>query len=229
MDYHKPIPLKQPPVLDAIEVEENGEPLVCLSDYGEDFIFEPVYYNKGIQDSISTLYAREQVAQKLLKASKLLPHGYKFKIFDAWRPFDVQMSLYNSFLQENLELKSAGKSREEIRKITRQYVTFPSRDPMKPFLHATGGAIDLTIVDQGRDIDMGTEFDAFIDKAHTCYFEINNSDATITRNRRLLYNVMSECGFVNYPFEWWHFDYGDPVWAFYNSCNAIYGGIGSCE
>ena len=205
MDYHKPIPLKQPPVLDAIEVEENGEPLVCLSDYGEDFIFEPVYYNKGIQGSINTLYAREQVAQKLLKASKLLPHGYKFKIFDAWRPFDVQMSLYNSFLQENLELKSAGKSLEEIRKITRQYV------------------------DQGRYVDMGTEFDAFMDKAHTCYFEINNSDATITRNRRLLYNVMSECGFVNYPFEWWHFDYGDPVWAFYNSCNAIYGGIGSCE
>lgn len=225
MDYHTPIPFKIPPNLENVEVEENGDPLVRISDYREDFVFEPVYYNKGTEGSINCFYAREQVVKRLLKASKLLPSGYKLKIFDAWRPFEVQVSLYNSLLQENLKSKSAGKTPEEIETLTRRYISFPSKDPMKPFLHATGGAIDLTIVNQGHEVEMGTDFDAFSDSAHTYYFETNQGNADIIRNRRLLYNVMSECGFVNYPFEWWHFDYGDAVWAFYNNCRAIYGGI----
>lgn len=229
MDYNQPIPAREAPLIENIAVEESGEPLVCLSDYSHDFLFEPVYYNKGIAGSINAFYVRQQVAQRLLEASRLLPSGYKIKIFDAWRPYKVQLSLYNSFYQDNLRAESTGQSTQEIDKMTRQYVSFPSTDPGRPFLHATGGAVDLTMVKNGQPVDMGTDFDAFTEKAHTGYFELNKTKPDITSNRRLLYNVLNEAGFVNYPFEWWHFDYGDWVWAFYNKCQAIYGGMASCD
>lgn len=37
---------------------------------------------------------------------------------------------------------------------------------------------------------------------------------------------MKKEGFVNYPGEWWHFSYGDQLWAAYkNKKYAIYGSI----
>jgi D-alanyl-D-alanine dipeptidase len=43
-------------------------------------------------------------------------------------------------------------------------------------------------------------------------------------NRRLLHNTMTDAGFVNLPSEWWHFDYGDQLWAWANKKDhAIYG------
>lgn len=228
MDYNQPIPYREAPLINEVAVAESGEPMVCLADYSDVFIFEPVYYLKGIAGAIDAFWARRQVVDKLLRASQLLPDGFQIKIFDAWRPGQVQESLYNSFYLMNLHSQGAARTKQEIDQMTRQYVTYPSRDPAKPFLHATGGAVDLTIAKDGRDVDMGTSFDAFTDQAHSNYFELNPGSPQIISNRRLLYNVMGEAGFVNYPFEWWHFDYGDQVWAFYNNCAAIYGGVESC-
>lgn len=42
-------------------------------------------------------------------------------------------------------------------------------------------------------------------------------------NRRLLYTVMVEAGFTNYPLEWWHYDYGDQFWGHLSKRDAIYG------
>ena len=38
-------------------------------------------------------------------------------------------------------------------------------------------------------------------------------------------NVMTKAGFTNLPSEWWHYDYGDRFWAYYNKCSAIYEGV----
>jgi D-alanyl-D-alanine dipeptidase len=86
----------------------------------------------------------------------------------------------------------------------------------------------LTIVDeQGKPLDMGTEFDSFKETAHTAYFEKQNGKQAeaIRENRRLLYHVMTAAGFTNLPTEWWHYDYGDRFWAYYKGQDAIYDGI----
>ena len=37
---------------------------------------------------------------------------------------------------------------------------------------------------------------------------------------------MQRAGFVNYPAEWWHFSYGDKMWAAYSHKEyAIYGDV----
>jgi D-alanyl-D-alanine dipeptidase len=39
------------------------------------------------------------------------------------------------------------------------------------------------------------------------------SDEEARANRRLLHWVMAEEGFAGHPDEWWHFSFGDQLWA----------------
>jgi D-alanyl-D-alanine dipeptidase len=44
--------------------------------------------------------------------------------------------------------------------------------------------------------------------------------------RRALLEAMTGAGFVNYPYEWWHYSFGDRYWAYVTGAQeAIYGGI----
>ena len=46
------------------------------------------------------------------------------------------------------------------------------------------------------------------------------------KNRMLLKNVLENAGFKNYPQEWWHYSYGDKMWAAYSfKKKAFYGFI----
>jgi D-alanyl-D-alanine dipeptidase len=68
---------------------------------------------------------------------------------------------------------------------------------------------------------MGTEFDETSEQSHTRYYEeknergekLNPREEKALVNRRLLYHLMAEVDFTNFRNEWWHFDYGNKVWA----------------
>lgn len=70
------------------------------------------------------------------------------------------------------------------------------------FGHECGNTVDLTLVrlTDGRELDMGTDFDDFSRKAWTW-----NARGTVLSNRRILVQAMKQEGFVNYHKEWWHF------------------------
>ncbi len=40
-----------------------------------------------------------------------------------------------------------------------------------------------------------------------------NLSETAIANRTLLNDVLSSVGFINYPSEWWHYSFGDRLWA----------------
>jgi D-alanyl-D-alanine dipeptidase len=222
-----PIPRQDLPETDAVRIIPDDDPLVCISDTHRDWMeFEPRYYMNGIPGAIPRVYVRQRVYNMLLEAAKRLPAGYKLKIFDAWRPAVVQKSLfYEYYDQVKADPRNANCSEEELLALTRCFVSFPSEDPQAPFVHATGGAVDLTIVDEtGRELDMGTDFDDFTDEAHTAYFEASDN-ITVRNNRRLLYHTMRQVGFTNFFSEWWHYDYGDRFWAALNQTHSVYTGI----
>ena len=226
-DIEKPIPQRDLPDTAGVTIVPVEEPLICISEiYREVMEFQPKYWERGIPGALERVYVRKTVADMLLAAVRLLPDGCKLKIFDAWRPAAVQKALfgeYYSVLQQTFQ--SEKKSEAELKKMTSQFVSYPSEDPDCPFVHSTGGAVDLTIVDaQGKELNMGTGFDDFTDAAHTAYFE--SADNTEVRdNRRLLHHVMTAAGFTNYPGEWWHYDYGDRFWAAMTQRDSIYRGI----
>ncbi|MEV6285649.1 M15 family metallopeptidase [Kribbella sp. NPDC051770] len=78
--------------------------------------------------------------------------------------------------------------------------------------HVCGAAVDLTLCSPaGAEISLGTEVNAAPGEA--CFMAATGIPAPARRYRRVLSNVMSSAGFVNYPTEWWHWSYGDQYWA----------------
>ncbi len=77
--------------------------------------------------------------------------------------------------------------------------------------HLSGAAVDITLLDKNLNpVDMGAGYLEIGPQTTT------NSQAilkTAQKNRRLLCRVMSEYGFSNYPYEFWHFSSGDRVAA----------------
>jgi D-alanyl-D-alanine dipeptidase len=80
-------------------------------------------------------------------------------------------------------------------------------DPKKGSLHNRGGAVDVSLLGpNGREVDMGTAFDAFTPLAwHTA----EDLSEEAKKNRLLLKSVMEQCGFKALKSEWWHYHLPD--------------------
>lgn len=197
------------------------EPFVDIAEYSNGLILVDMqYYKQNIEGAIATAYVRKTIADMLIKAAHSLPDGLHLKVWDAWRPFKVQEYLFNLFYKRLKEEFTTFTDNELIQK-TQEYVSLPNNT----YLHGSGGAIDVTMTDDyGNEVNMGTLFDDFSNKSHTDYFE-SRYNVKIIFNRRILYKAMTSAGFVNNPNEWWHYDYGDALWATITNNNIKYQSI----
>ena len=220
---NKEIPKVEFPSIKEYTINHQDEKLISLRKLG--LLCDSQYYKQGIAGAYRDCYARESVAYKLLDVQNSLPLGLSIKIYDAYRPICIQHRLWNYYRQA-LKNKYTDISDEELDFKTSFFVSRPSYDINKPSLHNTGGAVDLTLVDKnGKELNMGTKFDDFSNKAWTNHFESYTDDAEVRDNRRLLYWSMIEQGFTNLPSEWWHYGYGTKFWAYFNNTDALYKGI----
>lgn len=225
------IPLTPEPVWPEvlnIKIAENKEPLVPTSLAPSLLKTYPAYYHLGIPHALPACHVRLGIYQRLLQAAAQLPQGLSLLVLDGWRPYAVQQYLYDT-LYHALATKLVNKTELELESLTREFVSLPSTAITAPSPHLTGGSVDVTLIDtQGLMLDMGTQFDEASPLSHSHAFEpITTPDAeqrSIIENRRLLYKVMTSVGFTNLPSEWWHFDFGNQLWAWYSgTTHAIYG------
>lgn len=180
----------------------------------------------NMKNGFNKCLLRKTVANMLYKASDSLPNGYKFLIWDSWRPFALQKELFEVYSKDIIKIfHIEDMDKEEQIKFISQYVADPIKDEEYPPAHTTGGAIDLTLTKDGKELDFGTGFDSFSDKTNTTWFENHNEDSVIKDNRRFLYYTMINVGFTNLPSEWWHYEYGDQNYAKITGNKAIYKGI----
>lgn len=128
-------------------------------------------------------YLRKPVALALVAAQKKFKaKGFSLKIYDAYRPLAVQWKLWEMYGNPD-------------------YVA----DPRKGSMHNRGAAVDVTLVNKkGQELDMGTPFDFFGEKAHTDY---KNLPKKVLSNRYLLKSVLKSVGFSEIKTEWWHYSY----------------------
>ena len=202
----------------------NDELLIPLSSVN--IKCEPIYFNAGIKGSIEEIYARASVVNMLLSAQRFLPNGLKFKVWDAYRPIEVQQSLWDSFYRHTAKTVHPDTPIEEIERLTKVFVSKPSYDENNPSIHNTGGAVDLTLIsDFGYELNMGTVFDDFTEKAQRNYFKTNAYENEVHKNRQILTDAMLNAGFTAYDEEWWHFDYGDTFWSKQTGKEPLYKGI----
>ncbi len=207
----------------SIPIRDNNEPLVDLAIF--DFVLEPRYFRTGLTAERRILL-REGAAEKLVTAQQSLGN-YKLKIWDGYRPRGVQDALYRKYF-DHLRAQHPEWPQEKIETEATIYIASASDQAIIP-PHATGGAVDLTLVDaNGQELDMGTGFDFFGPAARSRYFDEHSIDQTVQNNRKLLREAMEAAGFHEYQEEWWHFDYGNQLWAFdLGKPFAIYGEIRS--
>lgn len=203
----------------AVEFKNNSHPRIKI---------EPMYFKLGFSPT-PKIYGREAVLNGLVNALALLPIQYGFLIWDVYRPRDVQGKLFK-WLQEEFRTKYPHFSEEDIYKETLNYISLPSKigdEYCSP--HLSGGAIDLTLLDMntGKEVDMGTLFDDFSERAHCNYFDLKEKlspeESKIKESRSLLHSVMRDVGFTSYDYEWWHFDLGNSFWADQLQKPAVFG------
>lgn len=160
---------------------------VNLKDYSEDFVFDMKYatadnFLKAKVYDCAECYLRLKTVESLLEANKkFIEKGYRIKIFDCYRPLDIQKKMW-SIVSNPI------------------YVANPS----KGSIHNRGGAVDITLVDRtGKELEMGTSFDHFGKEASHNY---KNVSKQIKNNRKLLKTILIESGFNSFDSEWWHYN-----------------------
>lgn len=200
------------------------EKLVDLKKYGIVGVnyyhssWNPPYY-QSIPGSLPRLLARKTVAEKLARINKkIVNSGLEIFIFDAFRPLAVQEYISSKWLPRYFRKIYPHKNQEwRLKKISKYWPTCEGEN-IPP--HLTGGAIDLTLRHRasGQFLEMGTIFDDIDLHSRPDYFEksprISLTAHLAKENRRVLFNLMKSEKFVCHPNEWWHFSFGDQMWAF---------------
>jgi zinc D-Ala-D-Ala dipeptidase len=216
-----PIPLLRPTLgWRDVPIDPVDEPLVRVADIDGRIRDDPRYHRAGLPGAQTAGRLREGVADALARAARALPDGTTLVVWDGYRSIETQAALYDGYLAE-LTMVHPDQPADALEEAAARYVTPPSRSPLAPPPHLTGGAVDLTLGDgDGRPLDLGTDFDAFVPEAGSRALE---GRALPARDlRRLLFWTMHDQGFTAYAEEWWHFDLGDQFWGLVRDRPARY-------
>lgn len=130
-------------------------------------------------------FLRREAASAFARASvALASQGYRIKVWDAYRPVRATDAMV-AWTQRT--------GRTDL--LRDGYIAERSR-------HNLGLAVDCTLVDMrtGTELQMGTPFDTFSDRAHTM-----SATGAELANRLVLRRAMALAGFTPYDAEWWHF------------------------
>ena len=151
---------------------------------------------------------RFYIYQMLLNAKKELPENYFFKIYEAYRPLEDQKKLWEEVVQKQKKIyPNLAVDSEEFIVHCDVFCANPYRQGSG---HQSGAAIDVSLCDKnGKEYDMGGVVRGF---SETADFDFNVSFEA-RKNRNILKNALEKAGFINYPAEWWHYSFGDRLWA----------------
>ena len=140
---------------------------------------------------------RPAVAKKLMGAQRYLDErhpGFVLMLKDCYRPRSIQRQMW------------------EVVKGTPQQSYVANPYGKTGSVHNYGAAVDITLArPDGREVDMGTPYDSFEERAQPRFEERMLESGALTQaqvaHRRILRRAMVEGGgFKIIRNEWWHFD-----------------------
>lgn len=192
--------------LQKIKVKECNEPLVPLTNINNK-------YQNRFNDMENVLgkrvWLRKTVVEKLILAQKLLKKtkpSWSLLVTYGYRSPKIQKKYFKQVLKK---LKKPGQNKNLLYEVAHSQVAVPDVAG-----HPTGGAVDLTIINNERQqINMGTPIYDFNTKNIYTFSPFITKKAS--QNRMLLRLSMLKAGFAPFNGEWWHFSYGDKEWAYY--------------
>ena len=183
-----------------VPIEPVEERLVPVDAISPRVVDVPRYHQAGLPGALTRGWLREGVAARLAAAAASLPDGMTLVVWDGYRPIETQAALFHGYLEE-LTMVHPDWPADALEDAAARYVTPPSRSHLAPPPHLTGGAVDLTLGDgDGRPLDLGTDFDAFVPEAGARALE--GTPGRTRDLRRTLYWAMAGQGFTPYVEEW---------------------------
>lgn len=202
--------------LKKVVAKESGESFVTLPDSGKKAIG---WYEENFSDmknDFPKIIVRQSVAEKLNNVDSMLKKidpEFQLLVTYGYRSLAVQKK-YFAFYKKKLAQKN--KTESELLEAVHKLIAVPEVAG-----HPTGGAVDVTILKNGRQLEMGTKLYDFSSK--NCYSLSPFIKKTELINRSILRYVMLKNDFAPFDGEWWHYSFGDKEWAFYyGKKNAIY-------
>ncbi len=192
-------------VYDKNSMDPSG--FVLLADYVPQIIQEIRYYSTynfigdridGYEEPCAILTKEAARALKGV-SNEMLVHGYRLKVFDAYRPA-CAVKHFVLWGIEDQDVRMKPYFYPELEKTA----LFAQGYIAKRSSHSRGSTVDLTLLDMktGKELDMGSPFDLFSPVSHPDYRGVSPEQYA---NRMLLQSVMVRNGFVPIDCEWWHF------------------------
>lgn len=180
-------------------IEENNDSILIISPTSNLKLANP------------NIKIRKTLVAMLEKAADNLPDEFYLYIIEGVRSLEDQEKAWNESYKE-IQKEFPNKDQEFWEHQTNLLVAKPS--PLAN--HNCGGAVDVQLVYKENNdfVDMGTPAKAGHGYSKTQMFSNEITD-TQKQNRKVLREAMEKAGFIWYPGEWWHYCYGDRMWAVY--------------
>ncbi|GAA0980904.1 M15 family metallopeptidase [Acrocarpospora macrocephala] len=196
------------PAIGRMPIEESGEALRDLRTV------QALRLDSRLADPEGAYaHLRLGVVDLLVTAQTMLPPGLRLLVVEGFRPLERQEQYFQAHVDR---LRTAHPGHDDVwyHQRASRYISPPEVAP-----HVTGGAVDLTLCDaDGKELWLGTEVnDTDTEDCHTASVEIS---AEAREHRRILGEMLTTVGLINYPTEWWHWSYGDRYWAYTNGASA---------
>lgn len=204
--------------LKKIQVCDNGERLISPPKDGS----EVIYDYRRVYSEIQEVLLRESLVVMLNRVQGRLKQqnaDMQLLVVEGYRSPEYQEHYY---LKELYQYSRAHPELdfEQLLEETHKFVALPSVAG-----HPTGGAVDITLAINGREIAMGGNIADFSQPELLPTFSslVTSEQAYM---RLLLHDAMVEEGFAPFYGEWWHYSFGDREWAaFYGLSKTIYAPI----
>lgn len=168
--------------------------------------------------------------QQSTEVEELLGGKVELYVNEGYRDFKVQKQLYEETFPELIRKQHPKVSEKEVLMLRDRLIAEPPR-PDSPSPHATGAAVDVRLRYVQPEPGYVPETDVLLagrradtnESVYPDYYEhqtkLTKKGQTLRRNRRIFYWVMrgalidDDSGFIVNPNEWWHWSYGDQLWA----------------
>jgi D-alanyl-D-alanine dipeptidase len=210
------------PRVSLMRVDECGEPLVWLHGLHPRLAVDDSPANLAGIGYRPNFAVRRSVAERLRRAVDALPSHLSLLVKESLRPLALQERYFRS-RSARIAAASPELGPEQVAGLAARFVA-----PPWVAGHPTGGAIDVTLADADLgELDMGCPYDADETASQgRCFSDARGLGPEVSERRRLMFDVLERAGFVNYPFEWWHWSYGDRYWAVVaRQPAALYGAV----
>lgn len=210
-----PITLITDPKVLAIPIGHSDEPLVDLKRQS-DIAYGP---SPEIPDNHDYTFVRRTVYLKLVAAQKMLPPGYHLCLYEGYRSLVLQKMLFDTHYANVAALHPTWTKDaifQETTKLVSPVINQDGSTNIPP--HSTGSAVDVYLLDdKGQPLDMGIHPKDWMSDEEGGKLSLTASpfiSSAAKQHRKLMSEVLTAVGFVNYPTEYWHWSYGDRYWAF---------------